>query len=157
MTSASTRNDPDRDDRRGLFDVLVRRSGWILAAFYVVWVLLAGLLTCARILTAENPPLAWLEIVIIGIVSAAITVGIALPITFGLVEGTNMVLAELRKRLWREEAREEGREEGRKEGSAETQTRWQGWNERRLAAEREGLPFTEPPPALNGNSTENPR
>ena len=149
MAREPTQNAPNRDARRGLFDVLARHSGRILLAFYVIWVLLAGLLTWARILTAENPPLAWPEIVRIGIVSAAITVGIALPLAFGAVEGTNMVLAELRKRLWQEEAREEGR----KEGSAETQTRWLGWNERRLAAEREGLPFTEPPPSLNGNPT----
>ena len=149
MASTFTQNDANRDDRRGLFDVVARRSGRILLAFYVIWALLAGLLTSARILTAENPPLAWPEIVIIGIVSTAITVGIALPLAFGAVEGTNMVLAELRKRLWQEEAREEGR----KEGSAETQTRWQAWNDRRLAAEREGLPFTEPPPSLNGNPT----
>ena len=149
-------NYTNRDDRRGLFDVLVRRSGRILLTFYFIWILLAGLLSYARFATAESPPLAWPEIAIIGIVSAAITVGIAFPLAFGSVEGTSMVLAELRKRIWREEARaegrEEGRKEGRKEGSAETQTRWQGWNERRVAAEREGLPFTEPPPALNGNS-----
>ena len=153
MARATISNDSNRDDRRGLFDVLVRHSGRILATFYITWALLAGLLTYARILTVDNPPLAWPEIVIIGMVSAAITAGIALPITFGLVEGTNMVLAELRRRLWQEEAREEGREEGRKQGSVETQTRWQDWNERRIAAEHEGLPFTEPPPSLNGNPT----
>ena len=156
MANAPNRRDANRDDRRGLFDVLVRHSGRILATFYVIWFrraahtrLLAGLLTWARILTAENPPLAWPEIVIIGIVSAAITVGIALPLAFGAVEGTTMVLAELRKRLWREEARAEGREE--------TQRVWEAWNERREAAERDGRPFTEPPPSRNGTSGQNGR
>ena len=55
-----------------------------------------------------------------------------------------MVLAELRKRLYREEGRREGREE--------TQWAWEAWNERRIAAERDGEPFTEPPPARNGSS-----
>ena len=142
---------PNGDARRGLFDVVARRSGRILLAFYVIWVLLAGLLTGARVLTAENPPLAWPEIVIISIVSAAITVGIALPLAFGLVEGTSMVLAELRKRLYREEGRREGREEGREE----TQRAWEAWNERRIAAERDGEPFTEPPPSRNGTHNEN--
>lgn len=151
MARESTHKDPNRDARRGLFDVVARRSGRILLAFYVIWVLLAGLLTWARILTAENPPLAWPEIVIIGIVSAAITVGIALPLAFGLVEGTNMVLAELRKRLWQEEAREEGREEGREERDR----LWEAWLERREAAERDGEPFTEPPPSHNGTHNEN--
>ena len=39
---------------------------------------------------------------------------------------------------------------------AELQQAWEGWNERRLAAEQEGRPFTEPPPGhpagLNGSS-----
>ena len=147
MARESTGIGPNRDDRRGLFDVVARRSGRILFAFYVIWGLLAGLLTWARILTAEDPPLAWPEIVIIGIVSAAITVGIALPLAFGAVEGTNMVLAELRKRLWQEEAREEGRQEANR--------LWEAWLERREAAEREGQPFTEPPPSRNGAHNEN--
>ena len=135
------------DARRGLFDILARRSGRILLAFYGIWVLLAGLLAYARFVTAENPPLVWPEIAIISIVSAAITVGIALPLTFGLVEGTSMVLAELRKRLYRQEGREEGLEEAHVE--------WTAWNERRMAAEREGRPFTEPPPSRNGHNTRN--
>lgn len=151
MARTTISNDSNRDDRRGLFDVLVRHSGRILAAFYIIWVLLAGLLTWARILTAENPPLAWPEIAIIGIVSAAITVGIALPLASRAVEGTNMVLAELRKRLWQEEAREEGREEGREE----VQLAWEAWMGRREAVEREGRPFTEPPPSRNGVHDEN--
>ena len=35
------------------------------------------------------------------------------------------------------------KDEGRKEANRE----WVGWNERRMAAERDGLPFEEPPPA----------
>lgn len=35
------------------------------------------------------------------------------------------------------------KDEGRKEANRE----WVGWNERRMAAERDGLPFDEPPPA----------
>ena len=40
----------------------------------------------------------------------------------------------------------EGREEGREQGLAEARSEWQAWNERRLAAEREGREFTEPTP-----------
>ena len=36
---------------------------------------------------------------------------------------------------------------GRKEGQREERRQWVGWNERRMAAERAGLPFDEPPPA----------
>ena len=82
MASAPGESGANRDARRGLFDVLARFSGRILLTFYSIWSFLAGLLSYARFVTAENPPLAWPEIAIIGIVSGAITVGIALPITF---------------------------------------------------------------------------
>ncbi len=49
-----------------------------------------------------------------------------------------MVIAK----LWLDRARQEGRQE--------TQRAWETWNERRLAAERDGRPFTEPPPSHNG-------
>ena len=39
-----------------------------------------------------------------------------------------------------------GREQGRAEGRTEVRAEWQAWNERRLAAEREGRDFAEPPP-----------
>ena len=44
------------------------------------------------------------------------------------------------------EGRVEGRAEGRDQGRAEERAEWQAWNERRLAAEREGREFTEPTP-----------
>ena len=40
----------------------------------------------------------------------------------------------------------EGREEGRTEGRTEVVEEWRAWNERRLAAEREGRQFNEPLP-----------
>ena len=46
----------------------------------------------------------------------------------------------------REQGRAEGRVEGREQGLAEARSEWQAWNERRLAAEREGREFTEPTP-----------
>ena len=44
------------------------------------------------------------------------------------------------------EGREEGRMEGRTEGRTEVVEEWRTWNERRLAAEREGRKFDEPLP-----------
>ena len=46
----------------------------------------------------------------------------------------------------RAEGRAEGRQQGRDQGRAESRAEWRGWNERRLAAEREGRDFAEPPP-----------
>jgi len=100
-------------------------------------------LSYARIATEENLPLAWSEIVIIVIVAAAVTVGVAFPLAFGIVEGIPMVLAKLYKDSVREEARRE-RDQA-----------WEAWLERREAAERDGRPFTEPPPSRNGTHNEN--
>ena len=145
------------DARRAAFDILARRIGRFLAIFFGLWALLAGLLSYARIVTAENPPLEWPEIVIIVIVAAASAVGVAFPLAVGLVEGLPMVLAKLYTDRIREEAREEGRaegqqaarEEGRQEGAKLMLTRWQEWNRRRQAAEQAGQPFNEPEPGMD--------
>ncbi len=151
MASAGHRENGNRGVRANAFDVLIRRNGWFLAAFYTLWAILAGLLSYARVTTAENPPLAWPEIVIIAIVAAAATVGVAFPLAFGLVEGIPMVLAK----LYRDLVRQEGREEGREEGLEEANRAWEAWNARREAADRDGRPFTEPPPSRNGTREEN--
>ena len=41
-----------------------------------------------------------------------------------------------------------GKEEGRQEGIEENQRQWREWYERSQAAQREGLPFDEPPPGV---------
>ena len=64
----------------------------------------------------------------------------------GHKEGIQEGLAEGRK-----EGHAEGLVAGLKEGHAEglrqAHQDWAGWNERRAAAERAGLPFDEPPPS----------
>ncbi len=123
------------DDRSPPFSILTHHAGRFLATFYAIWALLTGLLSYARVVTADNPPLVWQETATIIIIAAAVTVGIAFPLAIGIVEGIPMVLAK----LYTDRVREEGRSEERVE--------WEAWNERRLAAEREGRPFTEPTPS----------
>ncbi len=55
----------------------------------------------------------------------------------------------------REEGQEEGRKEGREEGQATVQKLWTEWNQRRLAAEARGEPFSEAPPQTNGQNPPN--
>ena len=63
------------------------------------------------------------------------------------------LMLEKKRQEGREEGREQGREEGRSEGRTETNARWDAWNQRRMQAEANGEPFTEPPPsARNGSS-----
>ena len=65
-----------------------------------------------------------------------LSAGVALTFTICTELGGRMVLLipEAVKKL-----KDEGRKEERRH--------WVGWNERRMAAERDGLPFDEPPPA----------
>ncbi len=44
------------------------------------------------------------------------------------------------------QGREEGREEGIEEGRTEANQKWQAWNQRRMDAAANDLPFNEPPP-----------
>lgn len=148
--SDGRRSDPERGS--GL-DIFVSRVGRFLAVFFSVWIVLAGLLTYARIVTAENPPQSWPEIVIIVIVAAAITVGIAFPIAVGIVEGIPMVLAKLFLDRVRDESEEIGREEGIEIGREEMWDLWREWNARRKQAEQAGQPFTEPEPELDDDAT----
>ena len=46
----------------------------------------------------------------------------------------------------RVKAMEQGRVQGLTEGHAEERRKWVEWNQRRLDAEAEGVPFDEPPP-----------
>ena len=64
------------------------------------------------------------------------------------VEGVEMLAEKyLRKRY--EAGKAEGLKEGEERGVAQAWEVWQDWNLRRLAAEKEGRPFNEPPPELN--------
>ena len=160
------RGDGRDEVRVSAFDVLVQHNGRFLWTFYGCWFSITGLLSYARIVSAESVPLAWPEVAIIVIVSAAVCVGIAIPLAFGLSEGIPMVIAKMwlnrareegraeGRELGREEGRAEGREQGRTEGRLERDRLWKEWNERRLSAEHEGRPFAEPPPYLNGDPTE---
>ena len=44
------------------------------------------------------------------------------------------------------EARTEGRAEGEADGIAKNYELWEAWNNRRIEAEEQNLPFDEPPP-----------
>ena len=70
------------------------------------------------------------------------------------VEGPRfiMVMADYFTKKWLNPLKERLRAEGRAEGRAERDTEWKAWNERRMAAEKKGDPFDEPPPSTNQHS-----
>ena len=74
-------------------------------------------------------------------------VGIAL-LSGIFVEGVGrmvLLIPAVVKRL-RDQGREEGLQQGL-EGQRNLQQQWMAWYERQQAAQRDGQPFTEPPPA----------
>ena len=80
--------------------------------------------------------------------------GLALAITiFSVVEVSSfaMIAADYFRRKYleplKERQREEGREQGREQGRKQIQRLWEEWNERRMKAEADGVPFDEAPPS----------
>ena len=75
--------------------------------------------------------------------------------TYLILEGVMLAqwLKDRDKRKQRE-AFDEGKDEGRDEGSDETHQIWQAWYGRMQAAQREGLPFDEPPPGQENERAE---
>ncbi len=84
--------------------------------------------------------------------------GLTLAITiFSVVEVSSftMIAADYFRRKYleplkerqREEGREEGRQRGLEEGREQNQRLWEDWNERRMKAEADGVPFDEAPPS----------
>ena len=71
--------------------------------------------------------------------------------TVVFVEGSEMLVEKYLRRRYRA-GKAEGLKEGEEMGRAEAWHVWQAWNQRRLDAEKEGRPFTEPPPSLNNHS-----
>ena len=66
-----------------------------------------------------------------------------------------MVIAEAfreKRRKDQERRAQEERAGGRAEGLAESHAQWEAWNSRRVEAERNNLPFNEPPPSLNDST-----
>ena len=71
--------------------------------------------------------------------------------TILLVEGRYMLVEQyLKARYYKgvEKGMEVGAEKGEEKGRGEERQEWLAWYERMQAAQREGRPFDEPPPAL---------
>ncbi len=86
----------------------------------------------------------------------SVALGSALSLAILVEGGVSMVLfAPKIMRRFREQGRQQGLEEGRQEGIVEgrqeglqeANAAWEAWNNRRLEAESNNLPFNEPPPS----------
>ena len=111
-----------------------------------MWLGLVEFLACLGIVgwheIRDNRSATWLETTIAIADGMESMIVVLVTGTVIAVEGP-VVLAEryLRKRF------DAGRAEGKVEGRVEERMKWEEWNGRRVAAEREGRRFEEPPPS----------
>ena len=156
-------------EKRGA-GVAVERWGKYWVIYYIVF-----LAVLAYLLRRHWAALDWSDESYLFLLAAifGVAAGTALTVTILSEFGVSMVLLIPSTYKWikengRKEGRQEGLAEGRKAGRAEglvagleeglekghaegllqAHRDWAGWNERRAAAERAGLPFDEPPPAI---------
>ena len=146
-------------ERGSPFDVVAQHIGRFLSTFLILWATLTSIVSYSRIITSGSEPLAWHETATITISAAAVTVGIAFPLSIAVVEGIPMVFAHFIKLRNREEGleqgRKQGREQGRKEGRDEANRLWMDWVRRKAEAESAGESFDEPLPNLQSSNGAN--
>lgn len=142
-------------ERGSPFDVVAQHIGRFLSTFLILWASLTSIVSYSRIITSGSEPLAWHETATIIISAAAVSVGIAFPLSIAVVEGIPMVFAHFIKLRNREEGLEQGRKQGRKEGRDEANRLWMDWVRRKAEAESAGESFDEPPPNLQSSNGAN--
>ena len=145
------------------------REGRFLIIFLLQYLPLSGLLAYHEVTAVDAAAIATMLAILTGMTAIAFVSGIN---TIVLVEGGDMLAERYLKRRLREgieigreeglvKGREEGlvkgRAEGRTEGRDEANQKWEAWNQRRMDAEKAGLPFNEPPPSQNGRRNGRPQ
>ena len=139
-----------KNDRESIWSVERGTKNLYFALFIVQSIVGIGLVVWRAILQNKSPlestVTVWQESATIIATSAGTAIIIA------EVWKYTMVLARsLEERLKR--TREKRREEGREEGRAEERAKWEAWNNRRMAAEKDNRPFDEPPPSVEQQET----
>ena len=136
------RENRDEAARVSLLSIPVRRIRPHFWTFSVCFVASLIFNICIYVIAAENP--SWHQGPMTVMRDTTFAAGFWMLFSPILVEGAFMVFAA----MFREKTREEGREEGHTEADAA----WREWNARRLAAEADAQPFSEPPPDFRNGS-----
>ena len=128
-----------------MLEVGKTREGRFLIVFLLQFLTFSAFLAYHEVTAIPTDAITTMLTILMGMAPLAFVSAVN---TVVAVEGGEM-LAEryLRKRY--EAGKAEGLKEGEERGVAQAWEVWQDWNLRRLAAEKEGRPFNEPPPELN--------
>ena len=155
------RENRDEAARVSLLSIPVRRIRPHFWTFSVCFVASLIFNICIYVIAAENP--SWHQGPMTVMRDTTFAAGFWMLFSPILVEGAFMVFAAIFREKTREEGREEGvaegvvkgREEGVAKGHTEADAAWREWNARRLAAEADAQPFSEPPPDFRNGSPGN--
>ena len=140
-----------------MIEVGKTREGRFLIVFLLQFLIFSGFLAYHEVIAVPTDAITTMLAILMGMAPLGFVSAVN---TVVAVEGAEM-LAEryLRKRYeaglkageerGKAEGKAEGLKEGEERGVAQAWEVWQDWNLRRLAAEKEGRPFNEPPPELN--------
>ena len=128
-----------------MLEVGKTREGRFLIVFLLQFLTFSAFLAYHEVTAIPTDAITTMLTILMGMAPLAF---VSAANTVVAVEGVEMLAEKyLRKRY--EAGKAEGLKEGEERGVAQAWEVWQDWNLRRLAAEKEGRPFNEPPPELN--------
>ena len=128
-----------------MLEVGKTREGRFLIVFLLQFLTFSAFLAYHEVTAIPTDAITTMLTILMGMAPLAF---VSAANTVVAVEGVEM-LAERYLRRRYEAGKAEGLKEGEERGVAQAWEVWQDWNLRRLAAEKEGRPFNEPPPELN--------
>ena len=128
-----------------MIEVGKTREGRFLIVFLLQFLIFSGFLAYHEVIAVPTDAITTMLAILMGMAPLGFVSAVN---TVVAVEGVDM-LAERYLRRRYEAGRAEGKAEGKEEGRTEAWEAWEAWNQRRLAAEKAGQPFNEPPPELN--------
>ena len=148
-------SDADNSQRESPLSVAQKWLPWCLTLIFAMTVGWTVLIALSEVSGGEYEGVAKTAIAVVSaaapaaplIVLYAILVVSVLHLTGGVIVVTAKYLGKRFVKPLREKLRAEGRTEGLIEGKAEERRKWIEWNQRRMNAEAEGVPFHEPPPS----------
>ena len=131
-----------------MIEVGKTREGRFLIIFLIQYLTFSGFLAYHEVTAIPTDAITTMLAILLGMASLGFLSALN---TVVFVEGSEMLVEKYLRRRY-QAGLKEGEEKGKAEGRSQAWHEWQAWNERRLEAEKEGRPFTEPPPSLNNHA-----
>ena len=138
--------DEQREQRESVWSVARKWAPWFMTLACLLTVGWAGFVFWIEAREYDHESLA--RLVIAAVNKSAPASPLIFLFSIVLVSVTDSIegVIVVTKRYLDNKLVEPIRRQLRKEGEALANQRWKAWNERRLEAEKQGYPFTEPPP-----------